>query len=416
MPGWSDDTIWWAVYPLGFLGAPTRPADGPRPLEHRLPALEGWLDYLLSIGCNGLALGPVFESVSHGYDTLNHFRIDPRLGDEDDLAHLVEACHARGIRVALDGVFNHVSASHPDLLAALSGGPTAPTAGMFHIDWSTEPPTRLNFEGSDDLVRLNHDSPAVRELVTRVMNHWLDLGVDAWRLDAAYAVPPGFWAPVLAAVRAAHPEVFVWGEVIHGDYARIVADSTMDSLTEYELWKAVWSALADENFYELDWTLTRHDEFAESFVPMTFIGNHDTTRIASRVGEAKAVLAAVVLLTVGGIPSIYYGDEQGYRGVKYDRPWGDDEVRPAMPAGPDEFSGLGAGMLRRYQQLVAIRRRNRWLVRARTRVTELANERMSYESHDPADPSRCLRVSLTVGGAVTARVADGTGELFSFSG
>lgn len=211
MSGWSDDTIWWAVYPLGFLGASTRPADGRRPLEHRLPALEGWLDYLLSIGCNGLALGPIFESVSHGYDTLDHFRVDPRLGDEDDLAHLVAACHERGIRVALDGVFNHVSAAHPALLAALSGGPGSPTADMFHIDWSTNPPTRLNFEGSDDLVRLNHDSPAVRELVTRVMNHWLEFGVDAWRLDAAYAVPPSFWAPVLAEVRASHPRAFVWG-------------------------------------------------------------------------------------------------------------------------------------------------------------------------------------------------------------
>lgn len=416
MSGWSDDTIWWAVYPLGFLGASTRPADGRRPLEHRLPALEGWFDYLLSIGCNGLALGPIFESVSHGYDTLDHFRVDPRLGDEDDLAHLVAACHERGIRVALDGVFNHVSAAHPALLAALSGGPGSPTADMFHIDWSTNPPTRLNFEGSDDLVRLNHDSPAVRELVTRVMNHWLEFGVDAWRLDAAYAVPPSFWAPVLAEVRASHPRAFVWGEVIHGDYARIVADSTMDSLTEYELWKAIWSSLAAENFYELDWTLARHNGFVEDFVPMTFLGNHDTTRIASRVGDAKAVLAAVVLLTVGGIPSIYYGDEQGFHGVKYDRPWGDDEVRPAMPAGPGELSGLGAGMLRRHQQLISIRRRNPWLVRARTTVTQLANDHLVYEAYDPADAARRLYVSLSVGARAKAHVADAAGELFAFEG
>ena len=416
MTGWSDDTIWWAVYPLGFLGASTRPADGNRPLEHRLPALEGWLDYLLSIGCNGLALGPIFESVSHGYDTLDYFRIDPRLGDEDDLDHLVRACHDRGIRVALDGVFNHVSAAYPDLLAALAGGPGAPTADMFHIDWSTNPPTRLNFEGSDDLVRLNHESGAVRELVTRVMNHWLDLGVDAWRLDAAYAVPPAFWAPVLADVRAAHPQAFVWGEVIHGDYAQIVADSTMDSLTEYELWKATWSSLADENFYELDWTLTRHNEFCESFTPLTFLGNHDTTRIASRVGGAKAILAATVLFTVAGTPSIYYGDEQGFHGVKYDRAWGDDEVRPVMPARPDELSELGADVLRYYQQLVSIRRRNPWLVRARTTVTQLANDRIDYEAWDPDERTRRLHVALGVGESVTARIADSGGELFAFEG
>ncbi|RLP06292.1 alpha-amylase family protein [Propionibacterium australiense] len=416
MTSWSDDTIWWAVYPLGFLGASTRPATGRRPLEHRLPALEGWLDYLLSIGCNGLALGPIFESVSHGYDTLDYFRVDPRLGDADDLAHLVQACHARGIHVALDGVFNHVSAAYPDLLAALDGGPQAPTADMFHIDWSTTPPTRLNFEGSDDLVRLNHESAAVRELVTRVMNHWLEFGVDAWRLDAAYAVPPAFWAPVLADVRAAHPQVFVWGEVIHGDYAQIVADSTMDSLTEYELWKATWSSLADENFYELDWTLGRHNEFCESFTPLTFLGNHDTTRIASKVGGAKAVLAATVLFTVGGTPSIYYGDEQGFHGIKYDRAWGDDEVRPAVPADPQELSALGAGTLRCYQQLISVRRRNPWLVRARTTVTQLANDRISYEACDRADETRRLYVTLSVGETATARIVDDEGELFAFEG
>ena len=86
----------------------------------------------------------------------------------------------------------------------------------------------------------------------------------------------------------------------------------MDSITQYELWKSIQHALETENFFELDWNLKRHNAFLDSFVPQTFIGNHDVTRIASQIGPAKAALSLAVLMTVGGVPSIYYGDEQGY--------------------------------------------------------------------------------------------------------
>ena len=121
---------------------------------------------------------------------------------------------------------------------------------------------------------------------------------SAWRLDAAYAVSPAFWTRVLPAVRREFPDVWIMGEVIHGDYPAIVRQSGMDSLTQYELWKAIWSSLESANFYELDWSLKRHNEFLESFAPQTFVGNHDVTRIASRVGDAGASLAMTVLFTV----------------------------------------------------------------------------------------------------------------------
>ena len=172
-------------------------------------------------------------------------------------------------------------------------------------------PGYATFEGRESLAALNHDSAEARDLAVRVLTHWLDRGASAWRLDAAYGIDPAFWASVLPAVRERHPDAWFMGEVIHGDYTGFVEASTVDTVAQYELWKAIWSSLADVNFYELDWCLGRHNELLESFIPATFVGNHDVTRIASKVGAAKAALAVVLLMTVGGVPSVYYGDEQG---------------------------------------------------------------------------------------------------------
>ena len=172
-------------------------------------------------------------------------------------------------------------------------------------------PGYATFEGRESLAALNHDSAEARDLGVRVLTHWLDRGASAWRLDAAYGIDPAFWASVLPAVRERHPDAWFMGEVIHGDYTGFVEASTVDTVAQYELWKAIWSSLADVNFYELDWCLGRHNELLESFIPATFVGNHDVTRIASKVGAAKAALAVVLLMTVGGVPSVYYGDEQG---------------------------------------------------------------------------------------------------------
>ncbi|MDR0416286.1 MAG: alpha-amylase, partial [Propionibacteriaceae bacterium] len=205
-------------------------------------------------------------------------------------------------------------------------------------------------------------------------------GADAWRLDAAYAVPSQFWNAVVPAVRRAHPDAWFVGEVIHGDYAQIVRDSGLDSVTQYELWKAVWSSLASDNFFELDWTLRRHNDWVRSFTPMTFIGNHDVTRLATQIGPERAVLALAVLMTTGGVPSIYYGDEQGFTGVKYERVGGDDEIRPAFPAAPAELSPLGQWLYREHQNLIGLRRRHPWLTRAQTQQCDLTTTHYVYTS------------------------------------
>ncbi len=355
---WTDHAIWWHVYPLGFTGAERALADLSSEPQHRFEHLENWLDHAIELGCSGLLLGPVFASETHGYDTIDHFRIDPRLGTDEDFDQLIAAAHARGLRVALDGVFNHVARSF--------AGPH---------EWFRRTDEGLAyFEGHDHLVALDHDQPAVRQYVVDVMKHWMARGVDAWRLDAAYAVPAPFWRDVLAEVRAQYPEAWFFGELIHGDYAAYAQQSTLDSITQYELWKAIWSSLNDGNFYELASALERHDHFLDAFVPQTFVGNHDVTRIASKLTDERHLGHAVaILFTVAGIPSVYAGDEFGWHGVKEDREGGDDAIRQQFPDKPDKPDPL-------YQELIGVRRRNPWLLRARTTVEHLTNEAVALRS------------------------------------
>lgn len=374
-PDWVEHVMWWHVYPLGLLGADTTGSD--RAARRTLADLEPWLDDVVALGLNGILLAPIFESETHGYDTVDYFRIDSRLGTDHDFARLIEAARVRGIRVLLDGVFNHVSRGFADvdLLRRTDSGEVA------------------TFEGHDALVALNHSDPRVVDLVVGVMSFWLDRGIDGWRLDAAYAVPSSFWAAVLPRVRVAHPGAYFLGEYLHGDYAEVVREGTLDSVTQYELWQAIWHSIQTQNFFELDWALTRHNAFLEHFLPYTFIGNHDVTRIASQIAdERNAAHALVLLLTLGGTPAIYYGDERGQRAVKEERVGGDDAIRPAYPDDPGQLDEND--VYRLHQELIGLRRRHPWLVRATSTAVALTNTHYVIEVR--AGSSR-LFVALNLG-------------------
>ncbi|MEE6177401.1 alpha-amylase family protein [Mycobacterium sp. 050134] len=372
-PGWIEHAIWWQVYPLGFVGAYPS-AEPPRPDEHRLRRLTDWFDHAIELGASGIALGPLFASRTHGYDTTDHYRIDPRLGDGADFDHLVAEARRRGLRILLDGVFNHVGPDFPRYRGAANDEAAA--------RWFRGRPGRFHtFEGHEGLITLNHDNPDVADYVVDVMAHWLGRGADGWRLDAAYAVPQAFWASTLPRVRERHPDAWFVGELIHGDYAAAVRAATFDSATQYELWKAIWSSLNDGNFFELDWALQRHNDFLASFAPLTFIGNHDVTRIASQLTRREhAAHALVVLLTVGGVPSVYAGDELGFRGVKEERCGGDDAVRPEFGSPPMELDAFGIEMWELYRYLIGLRRRHPWLHGASTGAVRLENRGYLYET------------------------------------
>jgi glycosidase len=364
---WADHAILWHVYPLGFTGAERVAVPSAEPVRHRLRRLEAWLDYAVELGCNGLLLGPIFASETHGYDTVDHFRIDPRLGDDNDFDALVTAADQRGMRLILDGVFNHVGRGFPAFQAASHGGPGTPAARWFKRSPDGD---FAVFEGHGRLVEFDHDEPAVLSYVIEVMSHWLGRGAGGWRLDAAYAVPPGFWAKALPAVRESFQGAWFLGEMIHGDYAAYAEESGLDSITQYEVWKAIWSSLNDQNFFELDHALGRHNAFLDGVLPQTFVGNHDVTRLATALNDERHFgHALAVLFCVGGVPSVYYGDEQGFRGLKEHREGGDDDIRPAFPDSPSELLSDGWRFYRLHQRLIGFRRRRPWLVSART-VTE----------------------------------------------
>ncbi|GAA3638024.1 alpha-amylase family protein [Kineosporia mesophila] len=415
MSAWSDHVIWWQLHPLSFTGAPATASGETVP---RLARLHPWLGYVIELGANGLLLGPVFASGTHGYDTIDHFRIDPRLGDESTFGALVDDCRERGVMLLLDGVFNHVGRDFPQFRDVLEKGADSAYTDWFHVDFSNGF-TYRDFEGHSGLVALNHESPAVRQYTIDAMRYWLDRGANGWRLDAAYAVPSAFWHDVIGEVRSTHPDAWFLGEVIHGDYPALVTDGGLDSLTQYELWKSVWSSLNDTNLWELAWTLDRHNTFAGAFVPQTFLGNHDVTRLASRLDDPRHLgHALAVLFTVAGVPSVYAGDEQAFRGVKYERVDGDAQIRPEFPENPDELSDLGRPVYRLHQDLIGLRRRHAWLTRGVTSQVHLANEVFAYRVTNPeGGPGLAVLLNISdqpygfdLGGPVTRRLSSSPDE------
>lgn len=404
-PAWVEHAIWWQIYPLGFVGA--YPADPPPTADqHRLGRIVEWLDHAVALGTSGIALGPLFASRTHGYDTIDHYRIDPRLGDDRDFDQLVTQAHERGLRVLLDGVFNHVGTDFP----RYRDGDTS-WFRMRGNEFDT-------FEGHGELIALDHDNGEVADYVMDVMRHWLGRGADGWRLDAAYAVPDRFWARVLPRVRETHPDAWFVGEVIHGDYAARVQTATFDSVTQYELWKAIWSSLNDGNFHELDWALQRHNDFLDTFVPLTFVGNHDVTRIASQLENSDHLEhALVILLTTGGTPSVYAGDESGHRGIKEERYGGDDAVRPEFGPPPMALDESGQDVFRLHQYLIGLRRRNAWLHTARTSSLQLTNRHYVYLTRGESGALvvalnidvEAMRISLSDFGFDSGQVVAGSG-------
>jgi cyclomaltodextrinase / maltogenic alpha-amylase / neopullulanase len=387
-----------ALYHLHSLGAAGAPAANPdvaaaTPSGRGLQELQRWLDHVAGLGCGGVLLTPIFVSSTHGYDTVDPFRIDQRLGDEGDFAAFADACHARDLRLVLDGVFNHVGRAFGPFQDVVARRDESPYAEWFRLDFSGDSPHGDGFdyrcfEGHRDLVGLNHKNEAVLDWAASVARHWLDRGADGWRLDAAYAVLVPFLAALAGRIRAAKPEAFVFGEVIHGDYVRYVTEGGLDSVTQYEVHKAIWSSLNDANLFELAWALGRHRDLTARFAPVTFAGNHDVTRLASQLQDTGHVAAALaVLFTVPGIPCVYYGDELAWRGVKEHRAGGDDAIRPPLPSEPVPTDETQAWALSLHERLIALRRARPWLTQADVEVGDLANRRMTYTVTAPGASS-----------------------------
>jgi len=215
--------------------------------------------------------------------------------------------------------------------------------------------------------------------------------------------------------------------MIHGDYAAYGCEAGLDAVTQYEMWKAIWSSLNDRNFHELDHALGRHNAFLGSFddgrLPQTFVGNHDVTRLATELDDDRHFgHALAVLMCIGGVPSVYYGDEQGFRGLKEHRAGGDDAIRPAFPAAPADLPPDGWRYYRLHQRLIGFRRRHPWLVRARTEAAHLEPSALALRARGERAGEQVLlllnvgdaelRFAVDTAGLTVAETGDmGTGDI-----
>lgn len=335
---WYDEAVFYHIYPLGLTGAPKQNPYGEP--EHRLNTLLPWITHIKKIGCNALYIGPLFESVGHGYETTDYKKLDSRLGTNEDLAAFVAECHRQGIKVVLDGVFNHTGR---DFFAFQDLKQNREQSA--YKDWYCN----VNFWGNNEyndgfsyenwgghnlLVKLNQHNPAVKDYICDVIRFWVsEFDIDGIRLDAADVLDFEYMKALRRTANEVKPDFWLMGEVIHGDYTRWVNEGTLHCVTNYTLHKALYSGHNDHNYFEIAHTVKRLYEMGGNRIDglrlYNFTDNHDVERIYTKLNKKEHFAPVHVLLyTLPGVPSIYYGSEFGIEGKK--ERFSDDSLRPAL--------------------------------------------------------------------------------------
>ncbi len=332
---WYDEAIFYHIYPLGLTGAPKQnPYSDP---VHRLRILTPWIDHIKRLGCNAIYIGPLFESVGHGYETTDYKKLDSRLGTNEDLADFVAACHRQGIRVILDGVFNHTGRDFFAFQDIRRNRENSPYRDWYcNVDFYGNNSfgdgfSYENWGGYDLLAKLNQYNPAVREYICDVIRFWVqEFDIDGIRLDAADVMDLDYLKTLRSTANEVKKDFWLMGEVIHGDYSRWVNHDTLHSVTNYMLHKALYSGHNDHNYFEIAHTIKHVSGLLGDCRKLySFADNHDVERIYTRL-RSKAHLTPlyIMLYTLPGIPSIYYGSEFAIDGRKESH--SDDSLRPAL--------------------------------------------------------------------------------------
>ncbi|MCR4651077.1 MAG: cyclomaltodextrinase [Lachnospiraceae bacterium] len=333
---WAYESVFYQIYPLGFCSAPFE-NNGVQ--AENILKIRDWIPHLKSLNVNAIYLSPIFESDTHGYNTRDYRLIDKRLGTNEDFRTLVQSLHDNGIRVVIDGVFNHVGRgffAFQDVCANRSG---SRYAGWFHISFDGNSNYNDGFwyegwEGNYDLVKLNLNNPEVVDYLLESVSYWIDyFDIDGIRLDVAYMLNENFMRRLRGHCDSKKEDFFLLGEMIHGDYNRLLAPDMLHSVTNYEAYKGLHSSFNSMNMFEINHSLIR--EFGSD--PwclytgrhlLSFVDNHDVSRIASTLNNSRHLpLIYAMLAGMPGIPCIYYGSEWGITGDKKD---GDPALRPAI--------------------------------------------------------------------------------------
>lgn len=343
-PHWADDAIFYHIYPLGFCGAPYQ-NNFTDPPVNRMDKIYSWIPHMRDLGINALYLGPLFESTAHGYDTANYYEVDRRLGDNQSLADLSSELHHNGIRLILDGVFNHVgrdfwafrdvkqyqeASIYKDWFSGLRFDTPSPYGDPF---------TYESWRSHYDLVRLNLQNPSVWNHLFEAIQMWIEnFNIDGLRLDVADCLDFDFMREMRIFTSRLKPDFWLMGEVIHGDYRHWVNRDTLHSVTNYECYKGLYSSLVDKNYFEIAYSLNRQfgpDGIYIGLPLYNFADNHDVNRVASSlINSAHLYPLYLLLFTIPGVPSIYYGSEWGVEGKRTSQ--SDYALRPNLDL--DEFT------------------------------------------------------------------------------
>lgn len=323
---WAYESVFYQIYPLGFSGAPFE-NDGN--LEHRILKVEEWIPHIKELGCNAIYFSPLFESDTHGYNTRDFRKVDCRLGTNEDFKQVVEKLHAKGIKVVLDGVFNHVGRGFFGFKDVQEKREASPYKDWFHLNFYGDSHYQDGFyyegwEGNYDLVKLNLRHEPVIQYIFESIDMWIrEFDIDGLRLDVAYCLDHDFVRRLRAFCDSKKQDFFLVGEMLHGDYKVLVNDEMLHSATNYECYKGLHSSFNSMNMFEIihslmrqfgpeDWTLYKGKHL------LSFVDNHDVSRIAS-ILQKKEHLPLIYALAFGmpGIPCVYYGSEWGALGDKH---------------------------------------------------------------------------------------------------
>ena len=333
---WQNSSVFYQIYPLGAFGAPFE-NDGV--LEHRLLKMKDYIPGLVDLGIDCILFNPLFQSHTHGYDTIDYKTVDVRLGDNEDLQTMIDLLHDHKIRVILDAVFNHVGRGFFAFEDVLEHREQSIYKDWFYIDFFNnnnydDHLSYQNWEGNNNLIKLNLQNPAVVDYLMSVVDFWMDtFHIDGLRLDVAYCLDVNFLKTLHTYVKSKNPEFFLLGETLHGDYNRWVNDEMLDSCTNYECYKGLYSSFNTKNLFEICHSYNR--QFGKDPWCLytgkhlfNFVDNHDVVRIASQLENPKHLpLIYAMMINMPGIPCIYYGSEWGIEGKKN---WNDTDLRPEI--------------------------------------------------------------------------------------
>lgn len=320
MSTWYEKAVFYHMYPLGMTGAP-RENSGDT-VVNRFEELDRWVPHMQELGCNAVYIGPLFESSSHGYDTWDYKLVDQRLGDNDSFIHFVKLCHEAGIKVVVDGVFNHTGRdffAFRDIKEHREGSRYCGWYKGVNFGWNSPMNDGFGYDawqGHYELPCLNLQNPEVKQYLFDVIRFWVDtFDIDGIRLDCANVMDFQFMKEMRWQTGQMKADFWLMGEVIHGEYSRWVNDEMLHSVTNYELHKSLYSGLNDHNFFEIAHNVRRLEAIGRRLY--TFLDNHDENRIASKLKKKEHLpVAYLLLLTLPGIPSIYYGGEWGVEGMR----------------------------------------------------------------------------------------------------